>query len=254
MPPGTEARSGRRAILFDLFGTLVYFDRSRVPVLELPTGPVHSTIPAYVALLAEVAPGIGPAEFHGALMAVSVEMAEAQRASHRELPSRERFARALGRVGVQGAEVGVFGERLASAHMEQLVMATTMPEDHRALLQRLSRRATLGCVSNFDHTPSAHRILRRTGLAPFLEAVVISEAFGQRKPAPAIFHEALRVLDVPPSAAVFVGDTLEEDIRGAAAAGLRAVWINRSGAAGAPDVTPEAIIKDVLELETVLGV
>lgn len=250
---GLMTASKRRAILFDLFGTLVYFDRSRVPVLELPSGPVRSTIPAYTALLAEIAPDVTPGRFYEALMAVSGEMVEAQRRSHRELPSRERFARTLRRLGVRGAMLDAHAERLACAHMEQLAMATTVPEAHPLLLERLSGQAALGCISNFDHTASASRILERAGLTPFLEVVVISEAFGWRKPAPAIFHEALRLLDVLPSAALFVGDTLDEDIRGAMAAGLRAVWINRSGTVAPPDVCPTAIINDVLEIETVLA-
>ncbi len=40
---------------------------------------------------------------------------------------------------------------------------------------------------------------------------------------------ALAALDVTPSAAAMVGDSIERDIAGAQAAGLHAIWLNRPG-------------------------
>jgi putative hydrolase of the HAD superfamily len=48
-----------------------------------------------------------------------------------------------------------------------------------------------------------------------------------RKPHPAIFERALEVLDVAPENALFVGDRLFEDVRGAAELGMttvQALW------------------------------
>lgn len=54
--------------------------------------------------------------------------------------------------------------------------------------------------------------------------VVISEEVGVDKPAPKIFHEALRRVNAMPAEAVMVGDRLELDISPALALGMRAVW------------------------------
>jgi len=241
-----------RAILFDLFGTLVRFDTSRVPVLQLPRGPVPSTVPSYASMLAEIQPGLDPAAFHEALVAVSEEIVRARRQSHREMPSRERFARALQRLGVGGENVQVHAERLSLAHMEQLVAAATAHPGHCSLLERLGKRAVLGCITNFDHAPSALRILHRTGIAPFLTAVVVSDSFGLCKPSPAIFHEGLRALEVRAYEAIFVGDSFTEDVCGATSAGLAAVWLNPTGSIPPSGPVPTATIRDLTEIEALV--
>jgi putative hydrolase of the HAD superfamily len=245
MAPGFNAR----AILFDLFGTLVHFDLSRLPVLELPQGAVRSTIPSYAKLLAEMAPGVEPATFLEALVAVSVEIARERRESHREVPSRRRFERALLRLGVGREDVRKNAERLSLAHMEELTAAAVTPPAHRPLLERLGKKVALGCISNFDHAPSAHRVLERANLAPLLEVVVISDSFGMCKPSPAIFAEGLRVLGVDASEAIFVGDSIEEDVRGATSAGLEAVWLNPTGAEPAAGPMPATTIRELTEIE-----
>ena len=51
----------------------------------------------------------------------------------------------------------------------------------------------------------------------------------QRAPHPSIFEAALTRLDLPPSDVLFVGDSLDADYRGATAAGMPAVLIDRNG-------------------------
>jgi HAD superfamily hydrolase (TIGR01549 family) len=237
------------AVLLDLFGTLVEFDSSRIPLLELATGPVRSTLPGYAAMLHEIVPDVSPERFHGVLVDVSTEIARARRASHEETSSQERFARALRRVGVAGGDVGEYAEQLALAHMGQLVAATRAPKAHLALLERLAGMVSLGCVSNFDHGPSARRILEETGMARFLTSVVVSDSFGLRKPAPAIFHAALGDLGVEASSALFVGDTFDEDVRGAVDAGMTAVWLNPTGAAPPPGAVPHLVVGTLSDVE-----
>ena len=49
-----------------------------------------------------------------------------------------------------------------------------------------------------------------------------------------------------------VGDSLECDVAGAQAAGFKAVWLNRAGAANATGLRPDAEIASLAELDTVL--
>lgn len=74
------------------------------------------------------------------------------------------------------------------------------------------------------------------GLAPLMDVILISEREGVSKPDQAIFQRALDRLGVHPGAAWFVGDHPEFDVRGAAEAGLTAVWV-RSWATAAPQAT-----------------
>jgi putative hydrolase of the HAD superfamily len=86
----------------------------------------------------------------------------------------------------------------------------------------------LGLVSNaFDPGWLLHRDLEQMGLAQRLDFSVFSSEVGMRKPHPAIFERALEALDVEPARALFVGDRLYEDVRGAAEVGMttvQALW------------------------------
>jgi putative hydrolase of the HAD superfamily len=60
-----------------------------------------------------------------------------------------------------------------------------------------------------------------------VDAIVDSRSHGRVKPHPTIFQAALAALAVAPQDAVMVGDSLEEDIEGARALGMRAILIDR---------------------------
>jgi HAD superfamily hydrolase (TIGR01549 family) len=62
-----------------------------------------------------------------------------------------------------------------------------------------------------------------------VDAIVDSRSHGRVKPHPTIFLAALAALAVAPQDAVMVGDSLEEDIEGARALGMRAILIDREG-------------------------
>ena len=55
---------------------------------------------------------------------------------------------------------------------------------------------------------------------------------GARKPDPAIFAPALELARCGPEEALHVGDTPEEDVAGASAAGIRSLLIDRTGNGG----------------------
>jgi HAD superfamily hydrolase (TIGR01549 family) len=60
-----------------------------------------------------------------------------------------------------------------------------------------------------------------------VDAVVGSRAHGRVKPHPTIFQAALELLGVEAPHAVMVGDSLDEDVEGARALGMRAILIDR---------------------------
>jgi len=69
-----------------------------------------------------------------------------------------------------------------------------------------------------------YRKIRHLGLSDYIDALVTSEETGLEKPAPVMFQRTLKKLGLKPGDAVYVGDSLEKDVMGAAACGLRAVW------------------------------
>jgi HAD superfamily hydrolase (TIGR01549 family) len=60
-----------------------------------------------------------------------------------------------------------------------------------------------------------------------VDAIVDSRSHGRVKPHPTIFQAALDLLGVAPVEAVMVGDSLEEDVEGARALGMRAILVDR---------------------------
>jgi putative hydrolase of the HAD superfamily len=99
---------------------------------------------------------------------------------------------------------------------------------HPLLESLRARGLKLGLVSNaFDPGWLLHRDLEHMGIEQRLDFSVFSSEVGTRKPHPAIFHRALEALDVEPERALFVGDRLFEDVRGAAEVGMttvQALW------------------------------
>ena len=97
-------------------------------------------------------------------------------------------------------------------------------EDALPVLEELrAAELRLGLVSNGIrdlHEFVAHHRLD-------VDAIVGSRAHGYVKPHPTIFQAALGQLGVEPAAAVMVGDSLEEDVEGARALGMRAILIDR---------------------------
>jgi len=61
------------------------------------------------------------------------------------------------------------------------------------------------------------------------DAVLTSHAHGKSKPHETIFRAILELLAVRPEEAVMVGDTIEDDVEGALAAGMQAVLLDREG-------------------------
>jgi len=94
-----------------------------------------------------------------------------------------------------------------------------------ALEQLRAQRIGLGVISNWDER--LRPLLRRLGLDRFFDTVIVSCDAGRPKPSPLIFREAARSLGLPPKAILHVGDSFVMDVRGARAAGFRAVHLRR---------------------------
>ena len=77
-------------------------------------------------------------------------------------------------------------------------------------------------------------------LARWFKVMVVSEEFGVAKPDPAIFLYAANALVSDPADCVMIGDNPDADIRGAQAAGMRSVWIQRPAVYKKPFTRDEA--------------
>src|SRR5262245_51074790 len=121
-------------------------------------------------------------------------------------------------------------DRFLDAEHEAWRPARGLVDAGHALLETLhDRKLRLAVVAN--HWPEPARLVRREleelGVADRVDRIVLSGEVGVRKPAPAIFENALAQLGLDPLEAVFVGDRLVDDIAGAAGVGMstvQALW------------------------------
>lgn len=111
-------------------------------------------------------------------------------------------------------------------------------------LMRLKGRVLVGSISN------GNADLQAIGLSHHFKVSVAAHQLGCRKPDAAIFLAACDQLGVRPADAVYVGDDVLLDVQGAQDAGLRAVWMNRSGSQAhlEHEVVPDAIVGNFDEL------
>ena len=94
-----------------------------------------------------------------------------------------------------------------------------------------------------------HPVLDRLGLAVHLDGIVTSAEVAVRKPRKEIFDRALALAGASPADARHVGDSLEEDVTGARAAGIDPILIRRGSEPPPVDVP---VISSLAELPALL--
>jgi 5'-nucleotidase len=119
------------------------------------------------------------------------------------------------------------------------------------LLQALHGRVHIAVVTN-NITAEQREKLQVCGLEPFVDTLITSEDVGAIKPDPAIFAIALQRIGCSAQEVVMLGDAWLADIIGAQRAGIRAVWLNRTGIS-CPDPTLAIELQALEPLETVLA-
>ena len=128
----------------------------------------------------------------------------------------------------------------------------------RPLLTGLRERGLrVGVLSNTLWSRDHHeRVFARDGVLDLIDGAVYSSEIAFVKPHPEAFLAALAAVDVTdPAHAVFVGDRLFDDVHGAAAVGMRTIFVPHSTIPehqrGHTEGTPDA---EVGQLADVLGV
>ena len=221
MAGSTSPEPSTKAVFLDALGTLVD--------LEPPWNHLRSAVPDEIS-------------DESLVNAVRAEMAYYKEHSHegRDVASLADLRHRCAEVLSQQLGVEVTVDELVEA-----VRMSPFPDAAPALERLRSRELTLVVVSNWDC--SLGEVLARCGLDPLLDGAVSSAEAGARKPDPAIFGPALEIAGVEPAAALHVGDTFEEDVDAAHAAGIPVLFIDREGTGGGSDEVPS--ISSLAEIE-----
>ena len=223
---------GVTAVLFDLGGTL--------------DGPGQPWVDRFLCAYRAAGITVAPDRLREAC-------GEGTRAAYRsrEIARYDLRATVGVHVGAQLAHLGLDDGDAARRVVDAFVTSTAAALDEsRAVLERLAPRFALGVVSNYYG--NAARVLEDAGIAPLLDVVVDSAVCGLSKPDPAIFVLAVTRLGVPPNRALYVGDSVRQDVIPARAAGLRTAWLVGDGDASSTSPA-DVCVRTLGELARILG-
>lgn len=158
----------------------------------------------------------------------------------------ERFLRPLVEVGHPDAV------RLASKfdteYLDRLARCTLLIDGAFDLLRDLRANGwETGILSN-GFVEVQHCKINNSGLAPYIDHIILSDDIGINKPDVRLYRHAERQAGVEASDCLMIGDNLATDIAGAIAAGWKAIYFTRDETAESPDVPTIHRLCDALPL------
>ncbi len=163
-----------------------------------------------------------------------------------------RVAETLKRLGYSYDVSSPIVAEATAEFCEEFMKFVKIDVDTEAMLKKLHGKYKLGIVSNFAIPECVIKLLKRGSVDSIFDVIVVSGAINKRKPAEEIFKSALKLLGIPASEAVFVGDTIDADIEGSKAVGMKAVYIERREQKASEKFHPDKIIKSLSELPGIL--
>ncbi|MGO9452405.1 MAG: HAD family hydrolase [Candidatus Binataceae bacterium] len=248
-----------KAVVLDLFDTIVTWDQSRLELMTYRGRELRTTTPLLFPVLSEaLGDRFDQAAFMDAHYDVYQEIFAERLRDEVEITCHERFERTLKRLGLEeglkDGELTQLAERLRQTHMARVRAVTQAPAARIEAVKRLKTRFRLGLLSNFDDSATGYEIVADTGVGDLFDIIVISAEFRVRKPHTALFRRVLEALKLDPKEVLFVGDTAHEDVVGAKRAGMPVAWINKHNKPFPEGIAPpEITIDDLSQLPNILG-
>jgi FMN phosphatase YigB (HAD superfamily) len=86
----------------------------------------------------------------------------------------------------------------------------------------------------------------------YISEIVVADEVGAPKPNEKIFQEILKRTQTTNDKAIMIGDLIEEDIKGALNANIKAVWYNPDKKQNDTGISPNYEIANLLELKNIL--
>jgi putative hydrolase of the HAD superfamily len=154
---------------------------------------------------------------------------------HRGYTTRDRLRWILERASLKPREPCEHVATAADAVDNALLMLPpAMLAGAWQMLRALRRHFTLAVVSDtgFASGRAQDRLLEKDAARAFFTSTIYSMDVGHAKPRPEIFAAAVDTLGVAPNEILHVGDNERTDVRGALAAGFRAVRLDVVRAGG----------------------
>jgi putative hydrolase of the HAD superfamily len=205
------------AVVFDLFGTLVY---------EFPRADWDEWLETTAAILEAE-----PEAFVSAWHATAIDR---QTGAAGTIDENLRTVAARAGAWPTEAQLAEVLEARAELYRKWFV---PRPGAEEILRDLRSRGVPTALVSQC--APDTPALWRAGPLAPLVEVEVFSSEAGVRKPEPEIYHTAAERLTIEPSRCLYVGDGAYGELSGAVAVGMYAVLVRDPADADIETMRPE---------------
>ncbi len=249
-PAIRDGKAKLEAVLFDLGGTLLFFDGDWGDVVLQGDLQLLQAVQAAGMLVDEKT---FPIRFRSQLQDYYIE----RESEFIEYTTTYILRQVLAEYGYRSVPDEVVRDVLAAMYSVTQSYWKPDPETRPTLKALKEKGYRLGLISNAGDDADVQQLLDQAGLRSYFDAILTSAAEGIRKPNPKIFWTALNHIETHPSKAVMVGDTLGADILGAQNAGLFSILVTRyadtpANRAHADTIRPDAAIGGLGELPGLL--
>jgi len=256
MNDSPAARPALEGTIFDLFGTLIGPERRAVSAVGPNSSDTFEEANTAGLLRWAAARGLPIPPEAAAVVREARRWVWAETgATGRQLLNRDAVSRAAAPLGWP-VDAAFLDEAAWVFFQPEIGMVTPYPDARQALAALQEMGLRVGLISNASDHRLVTSVLDRLRLAPFFDPVVSSAGYGRIKPDPGIFRSVLDHWDFPGGRCVMVGDTLDADVAGAQAVGVRTILVamdpNPANVAVAQRIVPDATAASLGEVVEII--
>jgi len=212
-----------KAVIFDLGETLITYTMDYAELEKRISGEVHK-------LCSKMGYSFSENFYHELKTEMWKDWKEQFGVSETEFDLSEFLNHLLNKIGIKARDskelIPLITKTIYKYDLKYVVLKPSVKETLRKLQ---NKSLLMGIISNssysYDHILN---ILKRLEIINYFNAVLVSSEEKVCKPSPKIFNKALKLLDVSPKEAVFVGNNPQVDLEGAKRAGIRSILIVNS--------------------------
>ena len=221
-----------KAVIFDLGGTLLYFNEEFSELLTLS----HQSMTHY---LVEKGFKVKLGDVEHASNSIYETYTAFAETTLIEIDATRIYPTILYQLGIDDYANQDLIKGTIQAFYTPIIDAYHIYQDVNEVLRTIKdEKFKTGLKTNNHSIDCSHGLLNKFDLAPSFDSIVVSSELGVRKPHEGIFDYCLHALTVSHDNAIFIGDRLRDDIQGAKKAGITCVWLNRKNESLKPDDHP----------------
>ena len=147
------------SVIFDLFDTIILFKPELLPEVTVNGKKHHSTGKDVYKLFTDTYGEYDFERFYTYFLESYKKFQYLKNIDNREYPNVKRFEILYELMGIHYSDKTVLN-KFVDIHMESLSKSMILPETHRDILDKLiERNYSLPLLSNFDHAPTAYKLL-----------------------------------------------------------------------------------------------